>query len=71
LSNSLLDNLVLLDAGPDGFESGINTRKYMSLTKTSRTTAIGDWPRWLKMDAWFQWARAGGVAGILLRGRLG
>lgn len=29
----------LLDAGPDGFEGGINTRKYMSLTKISRATA--------------------------------
>ncbi len=29
----------LLDAGRDGFEGGINTRKYMSLTKTSRATA--------------------------------
>jgi Fic family protein len=29
----------LLDAGPDGFEGGINTRKYMSLTRTSRVTA--------------------------------
>ena len=29
----------LLDVGPDGFEGGINTRKYTSLTKTSRTTA--------------------------------
>jgi Fic family protein len=29
----------LLDAGPRGFEGGINTRKYMSLTKTSRATA--------------------------------
>ena len=29
----------LLDAGPEGFEGGINTRKYMSLTKTSRATA--------------------------------
>lgn len=29
----------LLDAGPDGFEGGINTRKYVSLTKTSRATA--------------------------------
>lgn len=29
----------LLDAGPDGFEGGITTRKYMSLTKTSRVTA--------------------------------
>jgi Fic family protein len=29
----------LLDAGQAGFEGGINTRKYMSLTKTSRATA--------------------------------
>jgi Fic family protein len=29
----------LLDAGHDGFAGGINTRKYMSLTKTSRATA--------------------------------
>lgn len=29
----------LLDAGPDGFEGGITTRKYMSLAKTSRVTA--------------------------------
>jgi Fic family protein len=29
----------LLDAGPEGFDGGINTRKYMSLTKTSRATA--------------------------------
>jgi Fic family protein len=29
----------LLDAGPDGFEGGINTRKYISITKTSRATA--------------------------------
>ena len=30
----------LLDAGPAGFEGGMTTRKYMSLTKTSRTTAF-------------------------------
>lgn len=29
----------LLDAGPGGFEGGINTRKYISLTGASRTTA--------------------------------
>ena len=29
----------LLDAGPEGFKGGMNTRKYMSLTKTSRATA--------------------------------
>ena len=29
----------LLDAGPAGFEGGMSTRKYMSLTKASRATA--------------------------------
>jgi len=29
----------LLDSGPGGFEGGMNTRKYMSLTGTSRPTA--------------------------------
>jgi len=29
----------LLDAGHGGFEGGMNTRKYMSLTRTSRATA--------------------------------
>ncbi len=29
----------LLDAGPGGFEGGMNTRKYASLTRTSRATA--------------------------------
>lgn len=30
----------LLNAGPEGFEGGINTRKYVSLTKASRATAF-------------------------------
>ena len=29
----------LLDAGKDGFEGGLSTRKYMGITKTSRATA--------------------------------
>jgi Fic family protein len=29
----------LLDAGKDGFEGGLSTRKYMGMTKTSRSTA--------------------------------
>jgi Fic family protein len=29
----------LLDAGPEGFAGGINNRKYMGLTRTSRATA--------------------------------
>ncbi len=32
----------LLDAGPDGFEGGLNTRKYMGLTKSSKATATRD-----------------------------
>jgi Fic family protein len=29
----------LLEAGPDGFEGGLTTRKYASLTRTSKPTA--------------------------------
>ena len=32
----------LLDAGPAGFESGINARKYSRLTRTSKATATRD-----------------------------
>ena len=32
----------LLDAGPGGFEGGLSTRKYQSLTGTSRATAYRD-----------------------------
>jgi Fic family protein len=32
----------LLDAGPGGFEGGINARKYMGLTKASKATATRD-----------------------------
>ena len=30
---------LLLDAGPDGFEGGMRTKKYESIAKTSRATA--------------------------------
>jgi Fic family protein len=32
----------LLDAGPDGFEGGMNTRKYVALTGASPATASRD-----------------------------
>lgn len=32
----------LLDAGPDGFEGGLNSRKYMGLAKVSKATATRD-----------------------------
>lgn len=38
----------LLDAGPDGFEGGLTTRKYMGMTKASRSTA------WREIDDMLQ-----------------
>ena len=32
----------LLDAGPDGFEGGLNARNYVGLTKVSKATVIRD-----------------------------
>ncbi|CAN5207570.1 hypothetical protein BH20BAC1_BH20BAC1_06280 [soil metagenome] len=32
----------MFDAGPDGFEGGMNTTKYASITKTSKATATRD-----------------------------
>ncbi|HMQ62224.1 MAG TPA: Fic family protein [Flavilitoribacter sp.] len=32
----------MLDAGPDGFQGGINARKYVSITRTSKATATRD-----------------------------
>lgn len=40
----------LLDAGPDGFAGGINTRKYMNLTKTSRATAYRELAELVEKD---------------------
>jgi len=35
----------MLDEGPDGFEGGMNARKYISITKTSKATATRDLQR--------------------------
>jgi len=32
----------LLEAEPEGFEGGLTTRKYVSMTRTSRATAYRD-----------------------------
>lgn len=32
----------ILSAGPDGFEGGINVRKYMAVTRASKATATRD-----------------------------
>ncbi|MCY4148946.1 MAG: Fic family protein [Gammaproteobacteria bacterium] len=39
----------MLEEGPDGFEGGMNARKYISITKTSKATATRDMRRLLEM----------------------
>jgi len=55
----------LLDAGRNGFEGGVNTRKYMSLTRTSRAT---NFPNWSRKAALFRRTKAEGVAVMRLFG---
>ncbi len=44
----------MLDAGPEGFEGGMNARKYTSITKTSKATATRDLQQLLKLGALVQ-----------------
>lgn len=43
--------LKMLDAGPEGFEGGMNAKKYMSITKASKATATRDLQDLLVMEA--------------------
>lgn len=60
----------LLDAGPGGFEGDINTRKYMSLSKTSRATAYRELPIWWKRVVSHQPEKGGAAAGIRWLGEI-
>jgi Fic family protein len=44
----------MLDAGPEGFEGGMNARKYISLTKASKATATRDLQHLLELGALLQ-----------------
>ncbi len=44
----------MLDAGPEGFEGGMNARKYISITKTSKATATRDLQHLLEFGALLQ-----------------
>jgi Fic family protein len=44
----------MLDAGPEGFEGGMNARKYVSLTKASKATATRDLQHLLELRAFIQ-----------------
>ena len=50
----------MLEEGPKGFEGGMNARKYISITKTSKATATRDMQQLLEMNAFALAGKAGG-----------
>lgn len=50
----------MLDEGPKGFEGGMNARKYIGVTKTSKATATRDMQQLLEMGAFVQAGKTGG-----------
>jgi Fic family protein len=50
----------MLEEGPKGFEGGMNARKYMGITKTSKATATRDLQQLLETGAFKLAGKAGG-----------
>lgn len=50
----------MLEKGPAGFEGGMNARKYISITKTSKATATRDMQQLLEKGAFALLGQAGG-----------
>lgn len=50
----------MLEEGPGGFEGGMNARKYIGLTKTSKATATRDMQQLLEIGAFVLAVKAGG-----------
>lgn len=50
----------MLEEGPDGFEGGMNARKYIGITKTSKATATRDMQQLLEIGVFIQAGKAGG-----------
>ncbi|MEX1011493.1 MAG: hypothetical protein WDZ29_05465 [Balneolaceae bacterium] len=50
----------MLNEGPDGFEGGMNARKYVNMTKTSKATATIDMQHLLEIGAFKRLGKAGG-----------
>jgi Fic family protein len=50
----------MLEEGAKGFEGGMNARKYISITKTSKATATRDMQQLLEMGAFILAGKAGG-----------
>jgi Fic family protein len=50
----------MLEEGPKGFEGGMNARKYIGITKTSKATATRDMQQLLEIGAFILSGKAGG-----------
>ncbi|MBL7755872.1 MAG: Fic family protein [Chitinophagaceae bacterium] len=50
----------MLEEGPKGFKGGMNARKYIGITKTSKATATRDMQQLLEMGAFILSGKAGG-----------
>lgn len=50
----------MLEEGPDGFEGGMNARKYISMAKTSKATATRDMQQLLELGVFVPASPAGG-----------
>ncbi len=50
----------MLEEGPKGFEGGMNARKYVGLTKTSKATATRDMQQLLEIGAFIPAGKGGG-----------
>ncbi len=50
----------MLEEGPDGFEGGMNARKYMGITKVSKATATRDIQQLVDMGVFVRYGKAGG-----------
>lgn len=50
----------MLDEGPSGFAGGMNARKYIGITKTSKATATRDMQQLLELGAFVLTGKAGG-----------
>jgi Fic family protein len=50
----------MLEEGPGGFEGGMNARKYIGITKTSKATATRDMQQLMEIGAFVLAGKAGG-----------
>ncbi len=57
----------MLEEGIEGFEGGMNARKYISITKTSKATATRDLQQLLELAAFTLAGKAAGEEARVMR----